>query len=71
MLRLGAPSRRRLFFRAAIALRNQLVEFVRLLGDAVRGPLFVLTAACSGRLLDKLPKVVSQDRDAIVKFRNR
>jgi hypothetical protein len=55
----------------AIALRDQLVEFVGLLGDAVRGPLFVLTAAGSGRLLDQLSKVVSQDSDAIVEFRER
>jgi hypothetical protein len=30
-----------------------------------------LTTACSGRLLDKLPKIVSQDSNAIVEFRNR
>jgi hypothetical protein len=76
---LNAQARRRsimacpmpLFLRAAIALRNQLVEFVGLLGNAVRSPFFVLTAASSGRLLDQLSKVVPQDRDAIVEFRER
>ncbi len=61
----------KLFLRAAVALRKELVEFVGLLGDAVRGPLFVLTAGCCGRLLDKLSQIVSQDRDAIVEFRER
>jgi hypothetical protein len=39
------------------------------LRDAVRDSLFVLAAGCRRRLLDKLPKVVSQDRDAIVELR--
>jgi hypothetical protein len=58
-----------LLLRAAIAFLDQLVEFVGLLGDAVRGPLFVLAAAGSSRLFDQLSKVVSQDRNAIVEFR--
>jgi hypothetical protein len=59
------------FLRAAIALQNQPIEFLGLLGDAVRDPLFVLAAGCRRRLLDKLPKVVAQDRNAIVEFRKR
>jgi hypothetical protein len=59
------------FLRAAIALQNQPIEFLRLLGDAVRDPLFILAAGCRRRLLDKLPKVVAQDRNAIVEFRGR
>ena len=60
-----------LFLRAAIALCNKLIEFVRLLIDAVGYPLFALAAGRRRRLLDKLPKVVSQDSNAIVEFRKR
>jgi hypothetical protein len=60
-----------LFLRTAIALQNELIKFVCLLSDAVRSPLFVLATGCSRRLLDKLPKVVSQDRNTIVEFRKR
>jgi len=58
-----------LFLCAAIALQNELIKFLGLLRDTVRNPLFVLAAGCSRRLLDKLPKVISQDRDAIVELR--
>jgi hypothetical protein len=58
-----------LFLRAAITLQNELIKLFCLLRDTVRNPLFVLAAGCRRRLLDKLPKVVSQDRDAIVELR--
>jgi len=58
-----------LFLCTAIALQNELIKFLGLLRDTVRNPLFVLAAGCSRRLLDKLPKVISQDRDAIVELR--
>jgi hypothetical protein len=60
-----------LFLRTAIALQNELIKFVCLLSYAVRNPLFALATGCRRRLLDKLPKVVSQDRNAIVEFRKR
>jgi hypothetical protein len=60
-----------LFLRPAIALQNKLIEFLGLLSDPVCDPLLVLTAGGGGRLLDKLPKVVSQDRDATIEFGKR
>ncbi len=59
------------FLRTAVTLCNELIEFVCLLSDAIGGPLFILTAGRSRSLFDKLPKVVSQDGDAIVEFRKR
>jgi hypothetical protein len=61
---------RNLLFGAAVALQNELIELVGLLRDAIGSPLFLLAPGCSGRLLDKLSKIVSQDRDAIVEFRH-
>jgi len=58
-----------LFLCTAIALQNELIKFLGLLRDTVRYPLFVLAAGCRRRLLDKLPEVISQDRDAIVELR--
>jgi hypothetical protein len=60
-----------LFFAASIAFGNEFVELLGLLVDALGGPLFILGARRSRRLLGKLPKVVSQDRDAIVEFGER
>jgi hypothetical protein len=65
------PSRHASFLRTAVTLRNKLVELVCLLSDAIRGSLFILTAGRGRRLFDKLPKIVSQDRDAIVEFGKR
>jgi hypothetical protein len=58
-----------LFLCTAIALQNELIKFLGLLRDTVRDSLFVLAAGCSSRLLDKLPEVISQYRDAIVELR--
>jgi hypothetical protein len=60
-----------LCFAASIAFGNEFVELLGLLVDALGGPLFILGARRSSRLLGKLPKVVSQDRDAIVEFGER
>jgi hypothetical protein len=60
-----------LFLRTAIALQNELIKFLCLLRDAVRNPLLALASGCCRRLLNKLPEVVSQDRNAIVEFRKR
>jgi hypothetical protein len=52
-----------------VTLQNELVELGGLLGDPVRRSLFVLCAGRSCRLLDKLPDVVSENRNAIVELR--
>jgi len=57
------------FVCTAIALQDELINFLGLLRDTVGDPLFALAARCSRRLLDKLPEVISQDRDAIVELR--
>ena len=66
---LSALCRTKLFLGSAVTLQNELVQFIRLLSDAIRSPLFVLASGRSRGLLDKLPEVVSQNRNAIVEFR--
>jgi hypothetical protein len=68
-LLVAAGSDRGLFLGAAVAFPDKLVEFFFLLGDAIRDPLFVLAAGGGRRLLDQLPKIVSDNRDAILEFR--
>jgi hypothetical protein len=67
----GRNSLKSSFLLAALALPDESIKLLGLLPDAVRDPLLVPTAGRRCGLLDELPKVASQDRNAIVEFRQR
>jgi hypothetical protein len=66
-----ALSEELLFLRARVALGNDFVKLSGLVSDPLGGPLFVPSPGRSGRLLDKLAKIIPQDCNAIFEFRNR
>src|SRR5262245_8069454 len=54
-----------------VALFDQAVELLGLLGDAVGGARLVAGAGGAGGLLDQLPDVAADDGDAILELRER
>src|SRR5882757_6836824 len=57
--------------RQRLARFQELFEFRILLFEALGNALFAPFATCAGGLLDQLPDIVPQNRDAIVQFRQR
>lgn len=51
-----------------VALRDEAIQFVLLLGDAARGTLLIGGAGEGGGLLGELTDIVAQDGDPVVEF---
>jgi hypothetical protein len=58
-----------LFFQHRVALFDQFVELLLLLGNPLGCPFFILSARRPGSLFNQLSHIVLNDRDAVVEFR--